>query len=301
MIKANNEKYSAEFRSFFEKCISLLSEQYRFKPLFGGMFSSTVWGYDGKTSDLDFYLIIDSGDSGFNKKSFFIAEMNLEIVSIDIKYLLHENNCYKENVKKFPSVIFKGLQDNCNHAFLFDDYFTCQKFFEILISDFIWDSGFLKNNYFQIVHYINDQIVLDYYFTRAYGTLHNYLIKQMVPAKRYIRAFINYGIMRFLLEEDGFPEANVDFLIVRYCPDKFKVFLQDLINKIKNNDVYFDISMHTYDDVRYEDMMEMTREELKNVNAEDKQEITIECNAMFNRWFESALDRIKTIISNMNE
>ena len=197
------------------------------KCLFGGVFSSKVYEFDNAESDTDFLIFFDGGNGSENRSFHFVCEQSLEDINmIDYRYLMKQMESREIIDYKVPSILYRN-NDIIIHKFNQhrDDFFSSQKIFEILYSNFIWDSGFLIDNLDEILKMINVVDVLDYYYSRAYGNLVNKLEKEYVQCRIILRCFMGYCCMKQIIEDKEIPFMKMDYLIKRFSPKRFLYYL----------------------------------------------------------------------------
>lgn len=278
-----------------ENLIKWIEKEDKVKVLFAGAACSTVMGYNDSTSDVDFYVIVKSS---FNKRNFLTA-INLDYINLDYINLIENTKSYIGKHTIFPTYL---NEPHSTHVFNLkqEDYATSQKFFEILYSNYIYDSGFLKENIKEILNSISFVVVLDYYFSRAYGNLQNHLQKDVVIAKRYIRMFLGYSCMRWLIENKTIPNMSATNMIDLYAPQKFHAFLMDTLLAVKNFNPGKDLNNHIFN-VGTHDLFTVSDEQEKNAfTLSKRKDFLIKRHDKFNDWMNSELESIAKIISKVD-
>lgn len=234
----------------YKKCISEetiinIENKMGIQCLFGGAFSTCVYGIDNKSSDFDFYLIYDKKETDIESFRYFDEEIFNDIVMLDWNYVNANSDSYLRGIKKYPSVLYRSNEKEHSLNFHRAD-FTSNIIFEILYSDYIWDSGFLVNNMHNVLRNISYLGTLDYYFTRAWGNFNHELLTERGRAVKYLMTFLGYACMRWLIEYKTIPSMDITFMLNQYMPGRFAEFFNEVLDKQKNLETDRDFRTHSF-------------------------------------------------------
>lgn len=284
----------------YEKCISdetilKIESEMGIKCLFGGAFSTCVYGIDNNASDFDFYLLYDKRDTAAEAFRYFDKETLIDIYMLDWNYVNRSSSLYLESIAKYPSILHRAGGREHRMNFQRAD-FTSQVIFEILYSDYVWDSGFLLDNIDGILRSLSYVGILDYYFTRAWGNLHQELVKEEGRAVKYLMAFLGYACMRWLTEYKTIPNMNIHFMFQQYLPEHFKGFFSDILKRQKDVNVERDFRMHSFD-VGTHNLFQVDAKEMDVSNAlTEKKEALVEKNEDVNTWLGQELKKLADLL-----
>lgn len=283
-----------------EKTIVNIEKEKKIQCLFGGAFSSYVTGIDNNASDFDFYLVYDKKATEMDAFRYFDEESYVDIVMLDWNYINVSSAAYLRGIEKYPSILHRGNRKE-HSANIHRADFTSQLVFEILYSDYIWDSGFLMNNLDKILRNLSFFGILDYYFTRAWGNYKQECMKEQIQAVKYLRMFLQYACMRWLLENRTIPKMDIHFMFQQYMPECFLPFFNDVLEKQKTLNVEKDVRKHCYD-VRTHNLFQVTPKEMDaSVHLKERTRAYVKGNKEVNHWIEDELHRLATVLQSVSE
>lgn len=296
MLRYNRDKYKEVIS---EDAIRKIEKERGVKCLFGAVCGTYVYNIFNNASDIDFYLIYDKMETNERAFRFFDANTMNDIYMLDWNYIRANSQEYLNGIFQYPSILYRK-KESCGSNLHKSD-FTSQIIFEILYSDYIWDSGFLSENMNSILQEISYIGILDYYFSRAYGNLKNNLSKDVVPAVKYLTAFLGYACMKWLLEEKVIPNMDILFMAKIYLPDCYWDFLNETIEIQKNLDVKKDPRVHIFD-TGTDNLFAITAEEVdRSRTLKEKKKAMIKRNDSFNSWLGQELKAISESIKEISE
>lgn len=287
-------------RYISEETIEKIEKEMGIQCLFGGAFSTCVYGIDNNASDFDFYLIYDKKENAVESFRYFDKETLNDIYMLDWNYINMSGSLYLKSIQKYPSILHRdrGSEHRLN---LHRADFTSQIVFEILYSDYIWDSGFLKDHLDEILSGLSYLGILDYYFTRAWGNYNQELLKGKGRAVKYLMTFLGYACMRWLLEYKTVPNMDIQFMFGQYMPERFSAFFNEVLEKQKHLDVARDFQMHSYD-VGTHNLFAVKAQDMDVSKAlKEKKEALIEKNEDVNLWIGQELKLLADSISSIAE
>lgn len=243
MLYYNEKKYK---KYISEETILKIEKEMGIQCLFGGAFSTCVYGIDNKASDFDFYLIYNKKETDIESFRYFDEETLNDIYMLDWNYVNVSSDIYLKSIEMYPSILHRG--NGKEHRLnLHRADFTSEIVFEILYSDYIWDSGFLTDNMDKILSNLSYLGILDYYFSRAWGNFNQELMQERGRAVKYLMTFLGYACMRWLIEYRTIPNMDIQFMFNQYMPERFGDFFNEVLRKQKNLDVERDFRMHSFD------------------------------------------------------
>ena len=291
MIYFDSKKYDLSFCDKLKEHIKEIETDCGIKILFGGAYSAHAFGYATSTSDIDFYFCFESQTADFTQKWRFFDDIFCDVNLISYDLCLQNTKKMMDEIPIYPSVLTKNTQHE-SWSIHYDDFFSTTKFFEILLSSCIYDTGFLAKNIDKILSVIDIPILLDYYYTRAYGNLKDHLSKDYVEAKRVIRAFFGYSVLRAVIENRVIPSADITELIDKYADTDQKIFLSDTLNQMFDHKVAVTKAMHMPQGMSYDELSKLTKEEARKIGrAESKQVLMIPRNDKFNSFLADGLTK----------
>lgn len=288
MIIYDKKKY---IETINDRIVNMIETEQGIKCLFGGAFSTKVYGIDNQFSDFDFYLIFEKDDDTQDSRIFEKETCN-DILLINYAHL---QDLFYEN---YPSILFRDkkkevAEDNYHRK----DFISTQKIFEILYSDYIWDSGFLRLNIHNLLKQISVINVLDYYFSRAYGNLKNHLKTGTTDAVRILRTFLNVGCMKWVIENGSIPYMDINFMIKKYADNEISNYINDILRGVKSLKGERSSLMH----MNYvnNDLFSLTEEMIKNSsNIQEKPKFMTKARKDFIIFIEKELKDISIYIQN---
>lgn len=290
MIYCNKEKYYKLLIN--DKDIRKIEKSLEIKILFGGAFSSKVYGIDNQFSDFDFYLIYE-GD--FDNRRIFDKDTFNDYILLDYAKI---SKSLVYDLEHYPSILFRNDLEVKKTNYHLEDFQTTQKLFEILYSDYIWDSGFLKENIDTIIKSISLMDVIDYYFSRAYGTYVNYIRNKETNAARILRCFLNICCLKWVLEENTIPDMSIETLIDLYAPNDINIYLKYILRKVKSIDGIISAGMHTFD-VGTDNLFAVNIEKLASSNTMiEKGKVIVVVDTNFRKYVKNQIDSIVEYIEN---
>ncbi|MBD5487940.1 MAG: hypothetical protein HDR13_03990 [Lachnospiraceae bacterium] len=222
MLIYDNRKYSI---CVDEEFIARVEKKLNVQCLFGGAHSTMVYEIATPMSDLDFYLIFDRGNTDLREYVFSDCETNFDVNMIEINHINFSNKQYYKTICKYPSIFMRDSQASIPFSNKHRADYTSQLIFEILYSDYIWDSGYLKKNIDTLLSQLSFLGVLDYYYSRVYGHLTNNLSNNFVGARNILMAFLGYSCMKWLLLYQTIPVMKFQVMYELFCPNQFRTFL----------------------------------------------------------------------------
>lgn len=241
MLIYNQTKYQTIIT---DEMIDDINMKFGIQCLFGGMFGNQVYGIDNSVSDYDFIFVYKKCSCQMNMFRLFEEITYTDIILIDICHLLHCVTAYFQADMKFPSILYRKKLDFGSKHNIFQSDFYSHVLFEIISSDYIWDSGYLKKNVTKLQTYLRVIFEADYYYSRAYGNLFKNLNRQKVPAIKYLTTLIGIGAMREMLEENSMPLLEIDRMIEKYCPVSLKETYRDIVKAQKELREERDVCFH---------------------------------------------------------
>lgn len=299
----NRDKYK-EYIS--EETIKKIEKDRHVKCLFGGAFGTLVYNIGNNASDFDFYLIIDKKDSKEDAYRYFDEKTLNDIYMLDWNYIRTSSTSYLSGIKKYPSILHRDQLKIPAFNGHRDDY-TSQLLFEILYSDYIWDSNFLQNNIDTILYEMSYIGILDYYFSRSYGNLTNNLSNEIVPAVKYLTAFLGYACIKWLLEKRTIPNMNFTSMCDLYLPSLHLDFLKDVWQKQKNLNVERNSRFHTLE-LSTHNLFTITAQAVDNsITMRGKSTLyqekiaVVNRNDNFNNWLRQELEKVSDKITQIAE
>lgn len=296
MLKYNKKKYKEVIS---EETIQEIEKRKQVKCLFGGIFGTYVYDIFNNASDIDFYLIYDKRDTDENSFRYFDANTMNDIYMLDLDYIRTSSRDYLSGIRKYPTILYRDNVES-RGSNLHKSDFTSQVIFEVLYSDYIWDSGFLTENINSILQEISYMGVLDYYFSRAYGNLKNNLSKEMVPAVKYLMAFLGYACMKWLLDRRTVPNMDIMSMAGLYLPDRYLDFFNRTWKVQKNLDIEKDPQFHMFE--KTDNLFAMTAEEAdRSTTLKEKKKAMVKKNESFNGWLKQELEMISELAGEIAE
>lgn len=285
MIIYNKNKYQ---ETISEKSIQHIERARGIKCLFGGAFATCVYGINNRASDFDFYLIYDKCKNEMATFQQFDTDTLQDLYMLDWDYINTDSQKYLEGIQRYPTILYR--EHNKQHKFnTHRDDFTSQVLFEILYSDYIWDSGFLMQHIDQILEELSFIGILDYYFSRAYGNLNHNLSKEYVPAVKYLMMFLGYSCMKWLLEYQTIPCMDFECMVQVFAPYRYVSFLREVKKIQKELDTERDYRVHIYDESTV-DFFQITPQEADNKKHMKQKKIAMVAkNEDFNNWMRNEL------------
>lgn len=268
MLYYDKEKYRMIIT---EELIQRIENENGVKCLFGAAYSTYVYGFSNRASDFDFFLVVDKQNNKEDIFRIFIEKNEIDIICLDYFYIRETSIHYLNSIISYPSCLSK-MDDKrkVNKYNFFREDFTSQIMFEILYSDYIWDSGFLTENLKEILDNISYIGICDYYFTRAYMNLKNILNKESVYVAKYLTTFMGVSCLKSLEDKAIIPYMNLEYMVNKFLPSQFEEFIEILIDKQRNllNATYNQYKLKVY----------------------------VKMNAAFNKWIEDELERLAKIL-----
>lgn len=297
MLYYDKDKYE---KVISEETILKIEHKMRVKCLFGGAFSTCVYGINNKGSDFDFYLLYDRKETDIESFRYFDEETLEDIYMLDWRYINESSSLYLKGIDKYPSILHRG--NGKEHRLnLHRADFTSQVLFEILYSDYIWDSGFLASHTEEILKGLSYLGIVDYYFTRAWGNFHQEMLKERGRAVKYLMTFLGYGCMRWLMEYKTIPSMDISFMYKQYMPVQFVGFFDEVLEKQRSLNIERDFRMHTYD-VGTHNLFGVSAQDADGSKAlKEKNEVLIEKKEAVNVWMEEELQRLAGWIKSLAE
>lgn len=294
MLIYDDTKYKTH--TFDDEMVANIERQYDTKVLFAGSFGTCVYGINNRFSDVDFKCICDSREKTHWRH--YNKEMMTDIWALDISYVKELGKQYLKQIGQFPSVLHrnKGIRVDAHDIIRYD--YGIQIFLEILYSDYIWDSGYLKENYEELLKENSLVGAVDYYYSRAYGHRHNHLITENVNVRYALMCFVNTCICKWLLERGSVPYVDCRFLVEEYATMEFKDWLLAALKMQKSitlqqGEVYRDI--HTnIERFGTEDLFSVPVEKLKKDGEpqERKPKAYVEMCPEFLIWIDKQLEEL---------
>ena len=230
MIYYDDNKYKVWID---EASVASIEHQYGIQCLFGGAYSSYVLGIDNVVSDFDFYLVYEHNPHRKEKYRYLDEEANIEFVLLDYEFLKSNMGLYMSGLHEFPSIHCRKEEIWDQRPNMFREDFACGVLFEILYSDYIWDSGYLRKHGEEILGMLPMVIVMDYYYVRAYGNLHQFLREEKVDVNRYLRSFLWISCMEWLMENGTVPCMDISEMMKLYCPMQYRPCLKNMLQQKK--------------------------------------------------------------------
>ena len=221
MLIYDEKKY--KIRTLDDEMVTTIERQYGVKVLFAGSFGTCVYGIHNRFSDVDFRCICDSRENPHWRH--YDKETMTDIWALDIVYAKEQGKRYLKQVRQFPSVLYRDKGKKVDAYDIIRDDFGIQIFLEILYSDYIWDSGYLKEHYEKLLMETSLLSSVDYYYSRAYGHRHNHLEMDTVNARYVLMCFVNVCICKWLVKNGSVPYVDCCSLIEYYAPREFKDWL----------------------------------------------------------------------------
>lgn len=268
--------------------------------LFGAAFGPYVYGIDNRVSDFDFYLIFDKKGRGDDAFRSFDEDSMTDVYMLDINYIQTSSRTYLNGIPKYPSVLYRK-SENVHVYNIHREDFTSQIIFEILYSDYVWDSGYLSKNIDSILSEISYIGVLDYYFSRVYGNLKNQLSKEQAPAVKYLMSFLGYSCLKWLLEYRTIPNMDIWSMLRFYAPAWCVDFLTEVIKVQKGLDAKKDYRMHQADVGTYNLFQISPQEADRRHTTLEKKKAVVSRNERYNEWLWKEIETIRAIIEEIGK
>lgn len=230
-------------KTFQELClddsyIRKIEEYHPVQILFAALKGSQVWGYSNAVSNYNFYLFFQSNFPGLTYFRIQDKKNDYSMRLYDLKFVMESNRSYLNKIKKFPSILYRDPHADeiiQNQSFENREDGKLTFLFETLYSPYIWDSGYLKDNLNNLLDDLSILGLLDYYYSRAYGSYHNlFLQNEKLKGTKYLDTFLGIACMNWLFEKRSIPDMNINSMIDFCCPDEIRPFLMGIIEQQKN-------------------------------------------------------------------
>ena len=283
---------SGEKQFINKTLIRELEDKYNIHCMFGAVKSSYVYGIQNATSDRDSIIVYQSE----HQREIFqelIEENAVDIIFMNFDYIINNQELYLSHVQDYPSCLYrKGKQKKVSSNAFRDDFCT-EVIFECLASNCIWDSGYIRKNFNQLLQSISIKAVADYYFSRAYGNYKNNLQKDMVLNQKYMTTLIGICCIKWICKKYTIPNLNYKSLVEEYVPDEFIPFFLDILSEHKKNEKAIDNVMNYH----YRAVNSERIEEAKS----EKPKAYTKSNEAVNQWLYNQINEVKDIIIDLPE
>lgn len=238
---------NTSYKYFNFNILKKISRTIDCKCLFAAVIESTVYGTVNAASDLDIAVIVNEY-SKFEKKKIYFDEMNLDIYVVSLENIKNNKNYYR-NKFIFPTCInrSKDYIVNARNSLNYD--YPWIILLKCITSPYIWDSGYLKNNFDVINDLIAPLLVCDYYYSRIFGNINGALKHNIVPVIKYMHVLIEIGAMYQIVCKHKIPNTKYDYILNSIIPSEFRDYGQKLLKTYQNVNVidniakYHDISV----------------------------------------------------------
>lgn len=225
MIYYDKSKYSCVLT---DADVFQLEQQCKVQFLYGGAIGTQVFEAANVFSDFDFLFVYKIKNQ---KKEFNVVSMGPSI----------EISCF--NVEKIEQANFY----DGGYRWEFPTFYTTKRrkpnedrdieFFRIFSSDYVWDSGYLKEGLSSIEKMINPVLILDYLFSRTAGNLEKSLSIDMIPTKAIIRTMYNLNCMLWILKNQTYPYLNLEKMIEEFHFGREKRKMLEILQYHKDYDI----------------------------------------------------------------
>jgi hypothetical protein len=214
-----------------------MEQENNIEILFAFLRGPQVWGWNNAVSNYNFYAFFKTDNLA--RKYFKINDEDnaYSFRCYNFDYVVNSANEYYNNVSKYPSILYRSEQMN---QFVQKQGFeeradrTTNFLFEAMCSDFIWDSGYLKEHLYNLMDEIFCIEILDYYYSKAYGSLKNIFINEEVKGTKYLEGMLEISCMMWILNKKTMPVMDILKILELNCPNEYKGFLKGILKEQKN-------------------------------------------------------------------
>lgn len=230
---------------FLKNSIDEAEKQIGCKIVFGAVGGSYSLGLQNRSSDIDFYLIVDN-DKLFGvlhqKMNIVVQgeEKTIDMMCVSYQEILREIEIYKNIPKQYPTVMHRTEEEKRKHISKGDTErpdFIRSVLFRVLLSDEIINREWTENRYREFKDGLRIVDIIDYQYTRIYGN-YNEKIRNMdlVPIRKYLYVIHQICTCRCLMYCTQKPPMNFIEIVNRAVSDillKDKIF--SLYEKNRNS------------------------------------------------------------------
>lgn len=276
MVIFEKEKYIK--MHFNDEYIKEIEKEYSIEILFAALKGTQIWGYSNAVSNYNFYVFFKTARQDLTHFRIKDLENDYSLRLYDLNYVLQESKSYIKNLNRVPSILFRDeALDHQIKKQCFEDRADdkLSYLFEVMYSDYIWDSGYLKKHMVELLNSISITGILDYYYSRAYGSLHNVFMNENIKGTKYLNTFLGIACMKWILKKRTIPVMNIYSMMEWCCPNDLKPYLEEIIEKQKT------IGLKTL--ARYENNPVIKKGE------RERPKITVKKNDAFNHWIDMEL------------
>ncbi len=276
MIICNTEKYKNI--CFDDEYIKQIEEKYHILILYSALRGPQVWGYSNAVSNYNFYAFFTTDNPELKYFRIRDQENNYSLRLYDLQSVLQEMRSYMEHTEKYPSILYRdsslnekikkqGFEERADDKLSY--------IFEVMYADYIWDSGYLKTHLNELLIQIPVLGLLDYYYSKAYGCLHNIFIHEECKGTKYLETFLGIACMKWMIEQKTVPVMDIFVMMDWCCPNEFQILLKDIIDQQKA------IGIEVLK--QYENLPDIKKGE------RDRPKVIVRTNKNFNNWIEKEL------------
>lgn len=227
MIYYDKNKYPCIFK---EEDVHKIEKQFNIQCLFGGIVASRAFGANNRFSDYDFIFVYKNKSKiTYYDNIKYSINPSVDFTCFDLEEIDRVNTCSLKHIREFPTFYTE------NRRMPGEDQVV--DFFRIFSSDYLWDSGYLKERKLEIEKKINPALILDFLFSRIAGNLENALSLDIVPTKAVIRTMYNLNCMLWILENHTYPYLNLEQMIKNFHFGKERI---KMLNILKYHKEYSD-------------------------------------------------------------
>lgn len=197
--------------------IEALTRQMGQNLLFGGLAGSRFYDVVTAASDWDFKLLCETSWIQFHRMGRY------DFVCLGKDHVEKSIASFVDKRHVLPTALHNNGQRNdaCLDAFR-DDY-VFSFVFEILCSRYVWNADYIREHLGDILSLVNVWLVVDYYFSRAYGNFRKFACAESIPIKKYLLMICHCLTMKRLIGNHCF-----------FDPD-FRSLLQTCSNVVVSN------------------------------------------------------------------